>query len=522
MSQHVYAAALIGVEAFLVQVEVDIAGGLPTFVVVGLPEVAIREARMRVQAAITNCQLPFPTGRITVNLAPAHIRKDGTGFDLPVALALLAADHRIPPAALSEALVLGELSLSGRVRPVRGILAAVEAARRQGLKTVLVAEENGEEASLIRGIEVRKVKCLSDAVRWFEAHDADAAPLVPPTTIEPTTNSQHLDLSDVVGQKMARRALEVAAAGNHNFLMMGGPGSGKTMLARRLPGILPPLNEDEAIEVTRIYSVAGLNLGGGVISDRPFRSPHHTCSAPGLIGGGAGMPRPGELTLAHRGVLFLDELPEFSRLALEVLRQPVESQEVILCRAAGTIQYPADVTLVAAMNPCPCGYANDPRKQCRCTIHEKQRYQNRVSGPLLDRVDIQIDVPPVHHIFAKGDDEPECSARVRERVCKARSRQTKRLGSKRTNGRMTPQEMKIHCQLEPPMQQMMINAAHHVGLSARSQDRILKVARTIADLAECESIAMAHLAEAMQYNRGFLGDSRGVNSPQSHSAPMAL
>lgn len=499
MQNAIYGATLVGVEAIPVAVEVDVAGGLPSVAVVGLAEAAVREARVRVQAALQNSGHAFPAGRVTVNLAPAHLKKDGTGFDLPIALGVLSAQGVIPPGACARTLVFAELSLSGEVRPVRGALAAAEAARRAGLSRILVAPEDGGEAALVGGLEVRCVRHFRDAVRYLRDRQEDAAPLATPRSGS-AERSEGADLADVRGQPFARRALEVAAAGGHNLLFVGGPGSGKTMLARRLPGILPPLSDDEAMEVTRIHSVAGLG-GGGLLRTRPFRAPHHSTTPAGLIGGGSGHLRPGELSLAHRGVLFLDELPEFPRATLEVLRQPLESGEVSVVRASGSVRFPACAIVVAAMNPCPCGYLGVPGRRCVCPIREVQRYRRRVSGPLLDRIDLHVEVAPVKLSALEDKACGEPSAAVRARVEAARARQAARLGEGRTNAQMTPAEARAHAAPDEEGRLLLAAAVEELGLSARAYERTLKVARTIADLEGAERVRGHHVAEALAFRQ---------------------
>lgn len=492
MQQTVLSATLRGVDALAVEVEVDLGTGLPSVTIVGLAEVAVRESRLRVQAAIAAAGLVFPVARITVNLAPAHVKKDGTGFDLPIALAILAAHGALPTARLEDALVLGELSLAGDVRPVRGAIAAAEAARAAGRRMVLVAPENAPEAALVRGVEVRAVRTLGDAVAFLGAGHEERAPLVPEGEVARPRGNEP-DLVDVKGQASARRALEVAAAGGHNLLFYGGPGTGKTMLARRLPGVLPGLSHGEALEVTRVHSVAGLNIGGGLVSQRPFRAPHHSTTPPGLVGGGNPM-RPGEVSLAHHGVLFLDELPEFSRATLEVLREPLESGEVMLSRASGTLRYPARCLLVASMNPCPCGHRGSPR--CRCSPVDVSRYQGRVSGPLLDRIDLHCHVPPVD--FAALDDVAagESSAAVALRVARAREAQRAR-GA--LNARLPLALLEEHARPDVEGRRLLVRAVERLGLSARGWDRVRRVARTIADLASAEHVGAPHVAEALHY-----------------------
>jgi magnesium chelatase family protein len=484
------------VEALPIRVEVDIAGGMPGFATVGLAEGAVKEARVRAQTAIANSGLPFPIGRITVNLAPAHCRKEGTALDFPMALGLLAADGLIPKPEVGDVLAYGELSLSGRVRPVRGVLAAAEAARKAGARRILVATENGAEANLVEGLEVRTVDSFSDAVAFLKDGAADRAPRFKAAT-RPAPRQGGPDLRDVRGQLLARRALEIAAAGGHNLIFIGGPGSGKTMMARRLPSILPPLSHDEALEVTRIHSVAGVATDGTLILERPFRAPHHSTTPAGLVGGGSGIPRPGELSLAHNGVLFLDEIAEFPRPVLEVLRQPLETGEVILSRAQATLKFPARSMFMAAMNPCPCGHLGSPRRACHCPPHAIQRYRMRVSGPLLDRLDLQVEVPPVELAALQSKEPGEPSSAVRKRVLAARDRQARRQGEGVPNADLSPSAMREFARPDPEGERFLALAVERLGLSARSYDRVLRLARTIADLAGDPSLRGPHVAEAI-------------------------
>ena len=495
MPSRIYSGTLVGVDGALVEVEVDVSPGVVRFGVVGLPDAAVNEARERVRSALRNSGFRFPQRRVLVNLAPADLRKEGTGFDLPIALGILLEAGYLE-GGREDLVIVGELSLEGRVRRVPGVLGIAIMAKREGFRGVVVPQENRKEALLVEDLEVYPVDTLLEAV---EALRGERAPTQEPRPT-PGPPKYEVDFAEIRGLPGARRALEVAAAGGHNLLMVGPPGAGKTMLAQRLPTILPPMEWEEILEVTQVYSAAGLlNEERPLILERPFRAPHHSISVAGMAGGGS-QPRPGEVSLAHCGVLFLDEFPHFSRDVLELLRAPMEDGRITISRAQGRATYPARFQLVAAMNPCPCGYYGDPQKPCRCEPYKIRRYLQRISGPLLDRMDMVIQVPRIEYREWKGE-AGEPSEKIRERVRAARERMQARFrGQKvRLNAHMTPRLLKKYCRLPAEAEQMLEAAVQRFALSGRAITKILKLARTIADLAGSEDIGIPHLAEALQY-----------------------
>ena len=492
-----------GISGSLVMAESYISNGLPNFEIVGLPDTAVKEARNRVRAAARSSGMSFPVSRITVNLAPASLRKSGTHYDLPILLSILAASGVVRRPS-STCAFLGEVSLDGQVRPVSGVLPMALAAKREGIETLFVPEENAPEATLARGPAIIPVKSVAQLAAHLSGEEKIEEE--PPWMPERGSVSEP-DFKDVLGQENVKRALEVAAAGGHNVLLIGPPGSGKSMLSKRLPSILPDMTWEESLEVSQVYSVLGLlTARQPLVSRRPFRSPHHTISNAGLVGGGSS-PKPGEISMAHKGVLFLDELPEFRKDTLDLMRQPLEDEKITISRVSGSLTYPAEFMLVCAMNPCKCGWYGDPSGRCHCSEAAVQSYRSRISGPMLDRIDIVVEVPSVHFEDLRTRAEAEPSSEVKKRVNAARRVQNKRFGDSRCNARMGPEDMRRYCQLDDDCAELMKSAFDIMGLTARSYDRILKVARTIADLDGSPDIRTEHIAEAIQYRAVNMGNS---------------